>query len=118
MATTWEGVSMFPSPRNGREQVERGGRRHTVLAGQAAAHCGDVCVDALTLLLCEGGQVVPVLLERVGNLVGDLGSAQLEDGVVVEGPILGLLVLAPDLLALDAKDLHADAARGRQVIGE
>jgi hypothetical protein len=89
----------------------------TVLSRQLAPESRDISIYALRLLLCKLGQVVPVALERVGNLVRRLGVPQLQDRVVVERPVLRLLVLAPDLLAFNAEDFHPDAARGGRVVG-
>ena len=88
----------------------------TVLLGELAALCGDVGIDTLGLLVCKLGEVVPVSLQGIGNLVCCLRISELKDGIVVEGPVLGLLVLAPDLLSFNTKDLQADAARRRDVI--
>lgn len=75
-------------------------------------------VHPLTLLVGKRREIVPVALEGVGNVVRGLGIAQLEDGVVVECPVLRLLVLAPELVALDTEDLHADASWGGDVVGD
>lgn len=82
----------------------------TVLAGQPSAIGRYICINALRLLFRELGDIVPVLLQAVRDLVCGLGIAQLQDRVVVEGPILSLLVLAPDLLAFDSEDLDSDTA--------
>jgi hypothetical protein len=82
----------------------------TVLAGQSSAIGRYIGINTLRLLFSELRDVIPVLLQAVRDLVRGLGITQLQDRVVVEGPILSLLVLAPDLLAFDSEDLDSDAA--------
>lgn len=105
-----------------------------MLPWQLPAHSCYIGIHSFRLLFREGWQVIPVSLKRVCNLVGGLGVAKLEDGVVVEGPVLRLFVLSllmhwldahalnihltyPDLLALNAKDLHADSSWRWNVVG-
>ena len=88
----------------------------TVLARQSTSIRGNVRIDALRLLLSKLGNIVPILLQTVRDLVRRLRIAQLEDRVVVHGPVLGLLISAPDLFSFHAEDLHADAARRRRVV--
>lgn len=87
-----------------------------MLFWQAAAQCGNVGVYTLRLLLGKLWEIVPVALQCVGDVVCGLRVAKLENGVVVEGPVLRLLVLAPELLALDAEDLHPDPPGCRRVV--
>jgi hypothetical protein len=82
----------------------------TVLSGQSSAIGRYVGIDTLGLLFSELGNVVPVLLQAVCDLVCGLGITELQDRVVVEGPILSLLVLSPDLLSFDPEDLDSDTA--------
>ena len=88
-----------------------------MLPRQLPAQGRHIRIHPLTLLLRKRGQIIPIALKRIRNLIRRLGIAELQDGVVVKRPILRLLVLAPDLLALDAKDLHPDAARRGRVVG-
>jgi len=88
-----------------------------MLPGQLPAQSRHVRIHPLTLLLRKRRQIIPIALQRVCNLICRLGIAQLQDGVVVKRPVLRLLVLAPEFLALDAKDLHSDAARRGRVVG-
>lgn len=92
--------------------------RLTILSRELTTGGGDVRINSLGLLLGKRGQVIPVSLEGVGDLVCDLRCAELEDGVVVEGEILCLLILAPDLLAFDTEDLHADASWCGDIVGQ
>ena len=85
--------------------------RLTVLTRQSTAIRGNVRVDTLSLLLGKLGNIIPVLLQTVRDLVRRLGIAQLEDRIVVHGPVLSLLISTPDLLSFHAEDLHANAAR-------
>lgn len=89
----------------------------TLLSRKLAAVGGDVSVHTLRLLLRKFRNVIPVPLQRIRNIVRGFRVAKLEDRVVVQSPVLGLLVLSPDLLALDAKDLDANATRSRNVVG-
>jgi hypothetical protein len=82
----------------------------TVLAWQSSAIGRYISINALCLLFSELGDVVPVLLQAVCDLICGLGITQLQDRVVVEGPILSLLVLSPNLLAFDPEDLDSDTA--------
>lgn len=88
----------------------------TVLLGELAALCGDVRIDTLGLLVRKFREIVPVSLQGIGNLVCCLRISELEDGIVVEGPVLGLPVLAPDLFSFNTKDLQADTTRCRNVV--
>jgi hypothetical protein len=90
--------------------------RLTVLTRQSTAISGNIRIDALGLLLGKLRNVIPVLLQTVRDLVRRLGIAQLENRVVVHGPVLGLLISAPDLFSFYAEDLHADAARRWRVV--
>jgi hypothetical protein len=90
----------------------------TVLARELTAQRCYIGVHTLRLLVRECWQVIPVSLEGVGNVVCCLWVSQLEDGVVVECPVLRLLVLAPDLLAFNAEDLHADASWCGEIVGK
>lgn len=87
-----------------------------MLPGNFVRPTSDISIRPIGKFLCEFGNVVEIPLEGVGNLHRGLGIPQLEDRVVVEGPVLGLLVLAPDLLALDAEDLHPDSPRCGHVV--
>jgi hypothetical protein len=91
--------------------------RRTVLFRQLSTQCRNIRVHALRLLLCKRAQVVPVALQRIRNVVRRLGVSQLQNGIVVERPVLCLFVFAPEFLALDAKDLHPDATWGWRVVG-
>ena len=81
-----------------------------MLTRQSTAISRNIRIDALALLLGKLGNIIPILLQTVRDLVRRLGIAQLEDRVVVHGPVLGLLVGAPDLFSFDAEELHANAA--------
>lgn len=87
-----------------------------MLTRQSTAVCGDICINALALLFRKLGNIIPVLLQAVCNLVRGLGIAQLEDWIVVHGPVLGLLISSPDLFSFYAEDLHSDAAGRRHVV--
>jgi len=87
-----------------------------MLARQLATIGSYVSIDALRLLFSEFGDVVPVLLQAICDLVRSLGIAQLQDRVVVHSPILSLLVLSPDLLSFNPEDLDSNTAwRGNVV---
>lgn len=58
-----------------------------------------------------------ILLQAVSDVVCRLWITQLQNRIVVECPVLCLLVLTPDLLALDAKDLHANSSWCWDMIG-
>lgn len=90
--------------------------RLTVLSGQSSAQRCDISVYALRLLLCKLRDIIPVPLECISNVVCGLRIAELQDGIVVERPILSLLVFSPYLLTLDTEDLHANTARRRCVV--
>lgn len=92
-------------------------KKLTRLARKLASQSSNIGINPLRLLVRKRRQIIPVPLQRIGNLIRHLWRPELEDGVVVERPILGLLVLAPDLLALDTEDFHADAAGGGEVVG-
>ena len=87
-----------------------------MLTRQSTAISGNICIDALALLLSELRNIIPILLQTVRDLVCRLGIAQLEDRIVVHGPVLGFLISAPDLFSLHAEDLHANAARRWRVV--
>lgn len=88
-----------------------------MLPRQLPAQCRYIRIHPLTLLLRKRRQIIPIALERIRNLIRRLGVAQLQHRIIVKRPVLRLLVLAPELLALDAKDFHPDAARRRRVVG-
>ena len=90
--------------------------RLTVLTRQSTAISRNIRIDALALLLGKLGNIIPILLQTVRDLIRRLGIAQLEDRVVVHGPVLGLLIGAPDLLSFYSENLHADAARRRCIV--
>ena len=90
--------------------------RLTVLTRQSTAISRNIRIDALALLLGKLGNIIPILLQTVRDLVRRLGIAQLENRVVVHGPVLCLLIGAPDLFSLHTEDLHADAARRGRVV--
>jgi hypothetical protein len=81
----------------------------TVLARQSTSVRGHVGIDSLGLLLGKLRDIIPVLLQTVCDLIRGLRVTQFQDRVVVHRPILGLLIGAPDLFSLNAKDLHADS---------
>lgn len=81
-----------------------------MLTRQSTAVCSDISVDALGLLVRELGDVVPILLQTICDLICRLRITQLEDGIIVHCPVLGFLVGTPDLLAFDAEDLDANTA--------
>lgn len=88
----------------------------TVLARQLAPIRCYIGINTLRLLFSEFRNVIPILLQTICDLVCSLGITQLEDRVVVHGPILSLLVLSPYLLAFDAEYLDTNAAwRGNVV---
>lgn len=87
-----------------------------MLARQSSAIGCYIGINTLRLLFGELRNVVPVLLQAVGDLVRGLGITELQDRIVVEGPILGFLVLSPDLLSFDSEDLDSNAARRGNVI--
>ena len=89
----------------------------TVLLGELSWHSGYLSVRTLTHLLGESWDIIKVPLQRLSDLIGVFGRAKLKDGVVVESPVLSVLVLTPDLLALDAEDLHADTTGESDVVG-
>jgi len=82
-----------------------------MLPRQSTTHSSNIRIDPVALLLRKRSQVIPVALEGVGNIIRRLGIAQLENGVVVECPILGFVVFAPDLLAADTEDFHCGGGR-------
>jgi hypothetical protein len=88
----------------------------TMLARQSSAISCYISIDTLRLLLGKLWDVVPVLLQAIRDLVRGLGITQLQDRVVVECPILSLLVLAPNLLSFDSKNLDSDSARRGNVV--
>lgn len=90
--------------------------RLTVLTRQSTAIRGNIRIDTLALFLGKLGNIIPILLQAVRDLVRRLGIAQLENRIIVHGPVLSLLVGAPDLFSLHAEDLHADAARRWRVV--
>jgi hypothetical protein len=81
----------------------------TVLTRQSTSVRGHIGVNPLGLLLGKLRDIVPVLLQAVCDLIRRLRITQLQDRVVVHRPVLGLLIGAPDLFSLNAKDLHADS---------
>jgi hypothetical protein len=78
--------------------------------------CRNIGINALGLLLCKLGNVIPILLQTVRNLVRRLRIAQLENRIIVHRPVLGLLIGAPDLFSFHAEKLHADAAWRRDIV--
>lgn len=87
-----------------------------MLTRQLATISGHIRIDALGLLLGKLGDIIPVLLQAVRDLVRCLWIPQFENRIIVHGPVLGLLIGAPDLLSFHAEDLHADAARRWRVV--
>ena len=87
-----------------------------MLTRQSTAISGNICIDALALLLSELRNIIPILLQTVRDLVRRLGIAQLQNRIVVHGPVLSFLIGAPYLFSLHAEDLHADAARRWRVV--
>jgi len=75
-----------------------------MLPRQSTPHSSNIRIDSLSLLLCKCAQVIPVALEGICDIIRRLWIAQLQNGVVVECPVLGLVVCAPDLFAFDAED--------------
>ena len=75
-----------------------------MLSRQSTPHSSDIRIDPLPLLLCKRRQIIPVPLQRIRNIIRRLRIAQLEDRVVVECPVLGFVVFAPDFLAGDTED--------------
>lgn len=61
-------------------------------------------------------QLVPVLLQRVGDLVRVFWCSEFQNWIIVHRPVLSLLVLTPNLVALDAEDLHADTTRCGHIV--
>ena len=90
--------------------------RLTVLTRQSTAISRNIRIDALALLLGKLGNIIPILLQTVRDLVRRLGIAQLQNRIVVHGPVLSFLIGAPYLFSLHAEDLHADAARRWRVV--
>lgn len=88
-----------------------------MLVWKSTTVCSNIGIDSLLLLLCKLRKIIPVSLKRICDLMCSLWVAQLQNRVVVECPVLGLLVLPPDLLALDSKDLHSNTAWSGYVIG-
>ena len=60
--------------------------------------------------------MLTILLQAVSDLVCGLWITELEDWIIVERPVLRILILAPNLLTLHAKDLHANASRCRDAV--
>jgi len=79
-----------------------------MLPRQSTPHSSNIRIDSLSLLLRKRAQVIPVALERVCDIIRRLWIAQLEDWVVIECPVLGLVVCAPDLFAFDAEDFDCE----------
>jgi hypothetical protein len=77
-----------------------------------------ISIWSLTQIVGELVELIPVLLERVGNLVGSHWVPQLQDRVVVKRPILSLLVFPPKLLAFDTEDLDSNTSRRSYVVGD
>ena len=88
----------------------------TVLTRQLTAIRSNIRINALGLLLGKLGNIIPILLQAVRDLVRRLGVAQLKDRIVVHGPVLSLLIGAPDLFSFHAEDLHANATRRWRVV--
>ena len=88
-----------------------------MLVGDAGRGAGYLLVVPAPQVLGKLVQLIPVFLERFCDLVCCLGCPQLENGIVIERPILSHFVFTPDLLALNAEDLHANASRSRDVVG-
>jgi len=89
-----------------------------LLAWQLTTVGGHVSVHSLRLLVCKSWKVIPVTLKRVGNIVSGIWVAKLENRVIIQRPVLSILVLTPNLLSLNTKDLDANAARSRYIVGE
>jgi hypothetical protein len=86
----------------------------TVLTRQSTSVRGHVGIDSLGLLLGKLRDIVPVLLQTICDLIRRLWITQFQDRIVVHRPVLGLLISAPDLFSLNAKDLHADSTWRRR----
>lgn len=87
-----------------------------MLAWKLTASGGYISIDTLRLLIRKRWKVIPISLKRISDIVCSLWITEFQDGVVVEGPILGIFVFTPDLLAFDSKDLHADSSWSGNVI--
>lgn len=88
----------------------------TVLTGQLTTISSNIRIDSLGLLRGKLGNIIPVLLQAVRDLVRRLWIPQFENRVVVHGPVLSFLIGAPYLFSFHAEDLHADAARRWRVV--
>lgn len=87
-----------------------------MLSRQLTPQRRHIRIHPLRLLCAKRFQIIPIPLQRIRNIKRRLRIPQLKDRVIIKRPVLRLLVLAPDLFALDAEDLHPDAARGGDVV--
>lgn len=90
--------------------------RLTMLARNLTTSCGNISVDSLGLFLSKLRKVVPVSLKRICNIVCCLWVTELQDWIVVHCEVLSLLVLTPNLLSLNTKNLHANTSWSWNVV--
>lgn len=87
-----------------------------MLSRQLTPISRNICIDPLGLLLGKLGQFIPIPFQAIRDVICRLGISQLQDGIIVESPILGILILTPDLVTLDAEDLEPNTSWCRHVV--
>jgi len=87
-----------------------------VLAWKLATGGSEVSIGTFGHFVAKLIKGIPVPFKRVRDLIGSFGVAKFENGIVVECPVLGTFVLAPNLLSFDTEDFHANSARRWDIV--